>query len=163
VTVLVVIASALGGGIVASLLEAWFRSIREYEAARLLVLSDLIAMRAISDGLGTLAEPLSATDIARLRFPTSAWTQGRSRLATRLLRHDSRLFGRLSGFFAVIEGSPPSGPLIDESHTELLNLRAELTQATLGVFAETVVYGPRYAWGRHRRRRHRRETGAQKS
>jgi hypothetical protein len=162
VTIAALLASALGGGIVAALLEAWFANVRAYETARLLTLGDLSAMHALSRGLSMLTQSLPPADVARLRFPTGAWTENRTRLATRINRRDPGLFGRLSGFFAVIEASPPSGPLTGESLKQLEELRSELTQATLSVVGESIVYGPRDAIKRYRKRRRRskRNTGA---
>jgi hypothetical protein len=152
-----------GGGIVASLLEAWFANVRAYETARLLVLADLSATNALSRGLEMLTEPLAPEDAARLTFPTGAWTQNRAVLATRLTRRDPRLFGKLAGFFTVIEASPPSGPLHGPSLEQLTELRKELPRATLGFIGDSIVYGPRHAFDRRRKQRNRAkrlETGA---
>lgn len=149
-TIAALIAAALGGGIVASLLESWFARMRAYETARLLVLSDLVAIRALSDAL---AMPSSyPADVDRVVYPTGAWRENRGMLATRL-QSKSALFGRLSAMFTMIEAGKPYGPLQGDFPKNLKELHRELGRARLGLVAESVVYGPRQAWRRYRKLR----------
>lgn len=156
-TVVALVASALGGGIVASIIESWFASLRAFETARLLVLGDLAAMSALSKTLGSMK--LSPEDVARISYPTGSWPENRARIATRLARRDPSLLGRLSGFMIVIASIPPNGPLHGESLTELDDLRRLLSSLSLGLVGDFVVYGPRHATERYRKRRRRAKAG----
>jgi hypothetical protein len=70
VNVLAIVVAALGGGIVASLLESWMSSVRRFETARLLLYGELLGNEAVSRGaeaapgrpfIGTLLEELTVT------------------------------------------------------------------------------------------------------
>lgn len=150
-TIAYFIATAIGGGIVASALEAWFANMRAYETARLLVLAELMAIVSLSRAL---AMPSSQPyDPSRVSYPTEAWRQNGTLLVTRLARFDPRLFAHLSGVFTTLESARPNGPLDDGILGPLQKARHGLSQARLGLLGETVVYGPRHAVHRYRRRR----------
>lgn len=156
-TVAAIIAAALGGGIVASVLESWFARLRAYETARLLVLADLAAIASLSKAL-TMPSSYPA-DVERIVYPTEGWRQNRAYLATRL-QSNPGLFGRLSAIFTVIEAGKPYGPLRGPLPDEVGELRRELTRERLGVIGESVVYGPRRALRRYRKLRARRKADA---
>ncbi len=156
------LAAALGGGIVASLLEAWFANLRAYETARLLVRSELTAMAVMSESLRTTRE-VPADLRATVHYPTDAWRANGAKLAMRLERRGGGVFRALSSFYTFIDGFPAQGqPLTGPSAQQLDALRKALATATLNVFGEAVVYGPIAAVKRYRRRRRRLPaTGAQ--
>jgi len=145
VSVIALLASALGGGIVASLLQAWFAHLRAYETARLQVLDDLDSMNAMSQGLVQFGEGLTPAELERMRYPTETWSANRAVMATRLQRQDPDLLMGLSSLFSALTLTPLVGPLENELLANLPKLYARLGATTLGVLGSSIVYGPRYA------------------
>jgi hypothetical protein len=88
-TVAALLAAALGGGIIAALLDAWFTNLRAYEIARLRVIDELDSINAMNLNLQHLdiyRMAFTAEELARLRYPTGAWTEGEPVMVIRLSR-----------------------------------------------------------------------------
>lgn len=92
-------------------LESWVRGVRDYETARLLVLSDLLTTAAMSASLARLEGRISDEQALTIRYPTEAWRLNGAQLATRLVRRDPVLYRELSTFFTLIAGFPPGDHL----------------------------------------------------
>jgi hypothetical protein len=147
-TVAALLAAALGGGIIAALLDAWFTNLRAYEIARLRVIDELDSINAMNLNLQHLdiyRMAFTAEELARLRYPTGAWTEGEPVMVIRLSRDHPKLLFQLSALYSSIALSPTAPPLPDDLNASLAECHRDLKAARLGLLGRTVVYGPRYA------------------
>lgn len=97
--VLTLIVAALGGGVVATILNEWARGRREYDEARLLVMSELATIREVA--LAVLAGRFTAESLAAGSLSTAAWETYKIRLVRRLAS-DEATWGTLDATYASI-------------------------------------------------------------
>ena len=142
----VLVAAALGGGVVASILEAWYANLRAYETARLQAVDDLDSMLAVSGALAAVGDQLGAEERAAIRYPTAGWRSNFAVMAVRLERGDSGLLERLAKVFVTIEVTPVAEPLPDQLKDDVHDVLRDVRSAQVGTLGKLVVYGPRYAW-----------------
>jgi ATP-dependent Lon protease len=100
VNVLAIVVAALGGGIVASLLESWMSSVRRFETARLLLFGELLGNEAVSRGV----EAAPGTALYR----HAAWDAYAGVVATRLSLKDETLWNELMNTYRYIGAMPGS-------------------------------------------------------
>jgi hypothetical protein len=101
--------AALGGGVVATILNEWVRGRREYEEARLLVLGELMSMRQIAQNV--LDGRFTKEWFAAAGLSTAAWETFQFRLVRRL-NADRATWGALTGLYASIalfQANPGAG------------------------------------------------------
>jgi hypothetical protein len=91
--------AALGGGIVATILNEWLRGRREYEEARLLVLGELLNMHGVAENVvaGRFTAEWSAAAIQ-----TAAWETYQVRLVRRLSRNKAT-WGAIAGLYQSVD------------------------------------------------------------
>jgi hypothetical protein len=129
--------AALGGGIVASILESWGQRLRDYDTARLLIAGEIYGNVISSDH--KKKEP-----IAPLSWVTSAWTAYRDKLSTRLLAVDRDTWLTVGAFYAILTADPV---LIQEPLEDEMRDLGEAAAGRLRVLAlrrveRFVAYGP---------------------
>jgi hypothetical protein len=99
VDALALIIAALGGGVVATILNEWLRGRREYDEARLLVLGELANMRHIAQNV---LDGHFTAEWAAAAIQTAAWETYRVRLVRRLSRNMST-WGLVAGLYASVD------------------------------------------------------------
>jgi len=153
VTWAALLAAALGGGVLALLLDAWYTNLRGYETARLQVLDDLDSIWAMSKALAEHRDSFAPAALDEMRYPTGAWREYRAVMAIRLERTDPQLLVRLSKLFSALDLSVVRAPLDDSLLTMTVDLLRDIRTATVGDVGLLVVYGPRYLARNRRERR----------
>jgi len=91
--------AALGGGVVATLLNEWLRGRREYDEARLLVLAELLTMRQLTQNV--LAGAFTREWFAAAGLHSAAWETYQIRLVRRFST-DRAKWGAVNGVYASI-------------------------------------------------------------
>lgn len=149
-SVLALLAVALGGGIVAALLGAWFERLSALEVARLLVQAELLANLAAHNSFALLGPD---DDAPHVDYSTSAWVTHSARLAVRAQRYPD-VWSSLISLYGVMTVIPyQTGPL-EASTAERANYAvANIDALELRALELVPVYGPRRAWVIWRERR----------
>jgi len=120
--------AALGGGVVATILNEWLRGRREYDEARLLVMAELASMRQIAQNV--LDGRLTREWFAAAGLQTAAWETYQVRLVRRLSTN-SGMWGNLNGVYATValfRANPGQGDIaglqrgFDAAHAALSTL-----------------------------------------
>ncbi|HEU5279973.1 MAG TPA: hypothetical protein VFU26_13865 [Gaiellaceae bacterium] len=96
---LALIVAALGGGIVATLLNEWLRGQRDFTEAKFLVLAELATMGSLAQDVQ--AGRLTREWVAAAGFHTAAWETYQVRLA-RALSRDLAAWGRIGGAYVSV-------------------------------------------------------------
>lgn len=99
VDALTLIVAALGGGVVATILNEWLRGRREYDEARLLILAELLNMRAIAQNV---LDGRFTAEWAAAAIQTSAWETYQVRLVRRLSKNKGT-WGAVSGLYSAVD------------------------------------------------------------
>jgi hypothetical protein len=127
VDALALVVAALGGGVVATILNEWLRGRREYDEARLLVLSELATMHQVAQNVlsgGFTTEWVAAA------LPTAAWQTYQVRLVRRLSK-DMAAWGALTGVYVSVDllrANPARADVaglqrsVDDAHARLSGL-----------------------------------------
>jgi hypothetical protein len=142
--------AAFGGGLIATVLDAWIAHLRAFETARLQVLDDLDSINALSETIKKFGDRLEPAELERMRYPTRTWSANRAVMVTRLERNDPALLNRMSSLFAVLALTPLTGTIENDLRDGLENAYKALRAATLGRVEGVFVYGPSYAVRRRR-------------
>jgi hypothetical protein len=127
VDALALVVAALGGGVVATLLNEWLRGRREYDEARLLVMAELATMHQIAQNVldGRFTKEWVAAGLH-----TAAWETYQVRLVRRLSRNMAA-WGALTGVYSSVglfRANPKSADVaglqrsIDAAHAALSSL-----------------------------------------
>jgi hypothetical protein len=131
------IVAALGGGVVATVLNEWARSRREYDEARLLVMSELATMRELA--LAVLAGRFTSESIAVGGLNTAAWETYKIRLVRRLATHVAT-WGMLDATYASIGMARENPSRVD---MDALSLNIAEAHDALAVLALRPLWPPR--------------------
>jgi hypothetical protein len=99
VDALALVVAALGGGVVATILNEWLRGRREYEEARLLVQAELLNMHAVANNV---VSGRFTAEWAAAAIQTGAWETYQVRLVRRLARNKAT-WGAISGLYASVD------------------------------------------------------------
>jgi hypothetical protein len=122
--------AALGGGVVATLLNEWLRGRREYDEARLLVMAELATMLQLSRNVHDGGITLDWFAAAGLQ--TAAWETYQVRLVRRLSKNMAT-WGAVTGVYAsvyLLRADPHRG--------DAAGLQQSLTTAHAALSALTV-------------------------
>jgi hypothetical protein len=120
--------AALGGGVVATILNEWLSGRREYDEARLLVMAELATMRQIAQNV--LEGRVSRDWFAAAGLHTAAWETYQVRLVRRLSKNMAA-WGALNGVYATValfQSNPAQGDIaglqrsLDSAHAMLSTL-----------------------------------------
>jgi len=135
--------AALGGGVVATILNEWLRGRREYDGARLLVMAELATMRQLAQNV--LDGRVTRDWFAAAGLHTAAWETYQIRLVRRLATNMAT-WGALSGVYATVDlfrANPAAG--------DVAGLQRSLDGAHAGLSALTVrpLWPPKHWFFRH--------------
>jgi hypothetical protein len=117
--------AALGGGVVATILNEWLRGRREYDEARLLVQAELRTMYQLVQNV--IDGRITREWLAAAGLQTAAWETYHVRLVRRLNR-DRATWGAVTGVYASValfKANPTAGSVaglqrsIDTAHAAL--------------------------------------------
>ena len=132
--------AALGGGVVASLLDSWVTRLTRFEVARHIIQAELQANVAIHHTFDELPREQWPPDAS---YSIEAWLAHRDGLALRAQR-DPVLWQKLVALYAVIGTLRTTrGRLDQDTYANLAYAISNIDTLRLGVLERMPVYGPR--------------------